>query len=161
MPSRSSCDFVASRSGVRPASDAYTVFPVRASSVATDRPLRASPMTAISPRIQSARNASADTRGVVTLPQLERAHREHAKQNLDDPETHDDLRLVPPLHLEVVVQRRAQQQPVFLRVLQAIPLAAVLEDVALAEHRQRLRHEDEADEEEQEFGFEQDRDRSD
>src|SRR5687768_6002989 len=152
-PSPSRIAAVASSSGDRSASDAYTAFPVRARSVATERPLRASPITAISRTSHSARSAGAETRGAVISAQLERAQRHDRREDADDPEAHHDLRLGPSLHFEMVMQGRPQEESVLLGVLQAIALPTILEDEALAEHRKRLRHEHEADEEKQEFGL--------
>ena len=47
-----------------------------------------------------------------------------------------------------------------LRVLQSVTLAAVLERVSLQDDRHRLRREHRADEREEEFGFEENRDRA-
>ena len=85
------------------------MLPVRARSVATARPLRASPITAISCFSQSARNAGVETRAIARLPQLERAQGYDGKHDLDDPEAHDNLRLVPTFELEVVMQWGSQQ----------------------------------------------------
>ena len=49
---------------------------------------------------------------------LERAQRKERAQNSDDPEAHDDLRLLPPHLLEVMVQRRSAKDAVLLRVLE-------------------------------------------
>src|SRR5688500_13506293 len=159
-PSASRSLAVTSRSGVRLASVAYTRLPPRASSVATERPLRARPITAISPRSQSARSAGSETRGDGMSAQLERAHREHGKQDRNDPEPDDHLILMPTLQLEMVVQRRAQEEPVLLRVLESVPPLPVLEEEPLPKHRDRLDHEDEADEDQQEFRLEQNGDGS-
>src|SRR5829696_8971731 len=82
-PSASSSRAVLSSAGERDASDAYTLFPVRASSVATARPLRARPMTAISRCSQSGRSAGADTRAGGTLAHLQCAQREHRHEDPD------------------------------------------------------------------------------
>jgi hypothetical protein len=68
-------------------------------------------------------------------------HREGAggKDRRDDPEAHHDLRLGPRFHLEVVVNRRHQED--------APP--PELERGYLEDHRQRLDQEDPTDDEQQ------------
>ena len=85
------------------------------------------------------------------LAQLQRAEREERAEDPDDPEAHDHLRLAPPLHLEVVMQRRAPEDAMLLRVLESVPSPAVLEHEPLEDHRHRLGDEHDADEDEQEL----------
>src|SRR5688572_27009205 len=95
--SRSSAAPVSWSVGVFALSEAYTVWPLRASRVATARPLRANPMTAISRSVQSALSAGVETRGAIISSQLERAQGNDGEEDRDDPEPDDDLRLVPAL----------------------------------------------------------------
>jgi hypothetical protein len=60
----------------------------------------------------------------------------------------------------MMVQRRAQEYAMRLRVVRAIPCAPVLEHRALHDHRDRLRREDRADEQQQKLRFQQDRHRT-
>jgi hypothetical protein len=100
-----------------PASLAYTVAPARASSSAAARPLRARPTTLISPRVHAAGSASVSER-TGTSANLERAEGEEGADDADDPEPHDDLLLAPSLHLEVMMERRSEEDAVLARVLQ-------------------------------------------
>src|SRR5687767_12509506 len=90
--------------------------------------------------------------------QLERREGEERAEDAEDPEADDDLGLLPSLHLEVVVQRRAQEYPVRARVVEAVLHLAMLEDTPLDDHRGGFRDEDAADDQQQELGLEQDRD---
>ena len=54
--------------------------------------------------------ARAGLRGVHASPQLQRGQADQAQQHRDDPEAHDDLRLLPAALLEVVVQRRHPEE---------------------------------------------------
>ena len=71
--------------------------------------------------------------------QFERRQRDHREDDRDDPEADDDLRLLPARQLEVVMQRRHLED--------APP--GDLERGHLQDHRQRLEHEQAADEDEQ------------
>src|SRR5262249_38324841 len=78
----------------------------------------------------------------------------------DDPEAHDDLWLAPTHHLEVMVERRAPENPMGLRVLEPEPPPTVLENNTLEDDGNHFRHEYGADEGEHELGLEQDRHRA-
>src|SRR4051794_37729598 len=67
--------------------------------------------------------------------QLQRRQADQRQQDGDDPEPDDDLRLLPALLLEVVVKRRHPEHA----------LAGELERRDLDDHRQRLEHEQPAD----------------
>ena len=69
----------------------------------------------------------------------------------DDPEAQDDLRLRPGLQLEVVVDRRHQEDP----------LAEDLEREDLDQHGERLDHEDPAHHDQQHLGLRHHRERRD
>src|SRR3954463_2503515 len=71
-----------------------------------------------------------------TLAQLQRGESKECKHQRRDPEAHDDLGFRPSQELEVVVQR-GHLEDAFLAQL----VAADLQD-----HRERLDHEDAADE---------------
>src|SRR5574340_518769 len=75
------------------------------------------------------------------LPQFEGGEREQRQHQPRDPETHDDLGFLPAERLEVVMQRRHLEDP----------LAAQLEAAHLQHHRERIHHENAADEDQQDF----------
>ena len=69
------------------------------------------------------------------LPQLQRGQSNQGKNHGNDPETHDDGRLRPALLLEMVVERRHSEDA----------LACQLEGQHLHNHRNGLKHEQAAD----------------
>jgi hypothetical protein len=83
-------------------------------------------------------------------PELQGAEGEECAQYPNDPEPHHNLGFRPALHLEVVMQGCAQKYPVRSRVIDSVPSLAVLEDVPLQNHRYHFRHEQSANEDEQE-----------
>src|SRR3989338_4262222 len=94
-------------------------------------PVRASPTT----------SAFRSFSSIVSSPQLQRAQGEQRENQRGNPETDDDLRLLPPDELEVVVERgHAEDAP-----------AGQLEGADLQDHRQRLQDEHAADEEKQDL----------
>src|SRR6185312_16427312 len=100
---------------------------------------------------------SPDRTRVTCSAQLERAEREERAEQSDDPEAHDDLRLLPAQLLEVMMEGRASEDAVRLCVGEPVAAAAVFEDVPLEDHRQHLGDEHRTDEREHELRLEQDR----
>src|SRR5688572_14900028 len=90
----------------------------------------------------------------VRLAKLDRRNRHRRQHRVDQPEADDDLRLGPPLALEVVMDRCHEEEASALAVAQA----RVLEVVALDDDGNRLGDEDAADEDERELVADDDRD---
>src|SRR5690349_18007973 len=90
--------------------------------------------------------------------QLQRRERDKRAEDAENPEPNDHLRLAPALHLEMVMQRRAQENPMRARIVDPVFLLAVLEHAPLDDHRGGLGDEYTADEKQQELGLQQDRD---
>src|SRR5215216_5828086 len=117
--------------------------PLRASSSAAAMPLRAAPTTTT--RRPATVNPSTPS------PQLERCQAEQRKDDGQDQEARDDLRLAPTDQLEVMVDRRHLEHA----------LAGELEGRDLDHDRRRLHHEDATDDDEQQLLLDQDGDRAD
>src|SRR5512142_391380 len=83
-------------------------------------------------------------------PDLERAHGEKRQDDGDDPEADDDLRLGPALELEVVVDRGHAEDALARRLVRE----------HLEDDRQRLHHEDPADQHEHDLLLDHDGDRA-
>src|SRR4029079_18087588 len=88
--------------------------------------------------------------------ELECAQGEECAEDPDDPKANDDLRLLPPPFLEVMVEWRSPENAVRLGVFQVVSPASVLEDIALHDNREHLGHKHRADEREHELRFEKD-----
>src|SRR5258708_18241608 len=90
------------------------------------------------------------------LSHLQGAEREKRADDADDPESHDHLLFTPSLHLEVMMERRTQEDAVLLRELQAVAALAILEHVALNDHGHHLGEEHHADEQQEKLRLEED-----
>src|SRR5205085_9808254 len=86
---------------------------------------------------------------------LESAQREKRAQDADDPEAHYHLRLLPPDHFEMMMQGRAPEDAMRLRVLQVVALLSVLEDEPLQDYRDHFRDKDRTHERQHELRLEQ------
>src|SRR4051812_16353340 len=75
-------------------------------------PVRVAVVEAIitSPKPHSTATSDQSTkRGIMASPDFQGGNGEEGEQRGDDPEADDDLGFRPPLHLEVVMDRRAQE----------------------------------------------------
>src|SRR5581483_11923533 len=113
-------------------SHSATLAPPATSARAAARPVRASPNTAT---VLPSKPRTGITCAFPPLPQLERGQPEQGQHDRDDPEADDDGRLRPAQLLEVVVDRRHQEDAP----------AGALEPRDLDDHRQGLGHEEAAD----------------
>src|SRR3954447_20683529 len=110
------------------------------STCSTASPERARPTTRYGPPGSGGRGFTARASRHRLLIHGEPDRRAHARH---DPEAQDDLRLRPPEDLELVVDRGHQEDP----------LAERLEREALQQHRERLEHEDAAEDDQQLLGL--------
>src|SRR5215213_9117372 len=98
-PFSASAAFVQSMNSFR--SLRTTSAPRAARNRADATPLRPAPMT----------RTFLPSSSIKALAQLQRRKAQQREQDRDDEEAEDDLRLLPPRHLEVVVQRRHLEEP--------------------------------------------------
>src|ERR671931_861817 len=122
----------ASRAASRSAATTWTPRAAKASAAAC--PVTPSPTT-------SARAGSSGSAPVVEEVVVVDREGDSSQDGAEDPEPNHDLGVRPGLHLEVVVDRRHQEDPP----------AGVLEGDDLQHHRERLADEDPADDDEQEL----------
>src|SRR5262245_10528866 len=115
---------------------------------AIDRPLFEAPTTTT--RVPARRGGLGvlGTALIASLPQLECGQADQGEDDGDDPETDHHPLLRPAGQLEMVVQRRHPEDP----------LAAQTERADLQDHRQRLDHEQSADEDQQDLLLDHDGD---
>src|SRR5690554_6914569 len=128
---------------------------------ATEKPVTPSPSTAtLSPRQSACQLVSAaissddlmmvNSRSAGQPLEVEEPDAERDEQSGDDPEAHHDRHLHPPLHLEVVVKRARTPDA---------PALGELEVRALQDHRHGDDDEEATNEDEEQFGAGQDRQR--